>query len=73
MHNGLRAFSRAAAAGLDLRLNRMAHASELMSWLAGSRLRWREVPVRVIYTNYSLRKGQSMWNLFNILWELLMK
>lgn len=49
----------------------MAFSSELISWLAGSGLRWREVPVRVRYTDYSLRKGQSIWNLFNILLDLL--
>lgn len=58
-HNGLRAFTRAAAAKLDIRLDRMAHASEILDQIAGHGLRFEEVPVHVRYTEYSRRKGQS--------------
>jgi glycosyltransferase involved in cell wall biosynthesis len=58
-HNGLRAFSRAAAAKLDIRLDRMAHASEILDQIVRHGLRFEEVPVHVRYTEYSRRKGQS--------------
>jgi glycosyltransferase involved in cell wall biosynthesis len=58
-HNGLRAFSRRAAARLDLKLDRMAHASEIVDQIRRSGLPFVEVPVRVRYTEYSRRKGQS--------------
>lgn len=58
-HNGLRAFSRRAAEFVSIRLDRMAHASELLDQVRASRLPWVEVPVRVRYTQYSRRKGQS--------------
>lgn len=58
-HNGLRAFSRAAAAKLDIRLDRMAHASEILDQIVRHGLRFEEVPVHVRYTDYSRRKGQS--------------
>ena len=58
-HNGFRAFSRDAARGLDLQLDRMAHASEIVDQFYASGLSYREVPVRVRYTEYSLRKGQK--------------
>lgn len=57
-HNGLRAFSREAAARLDIQLDRMAHASEVLDQIRRSGLRYREVPVRIRYTEYSLAKGQ---------------
>ncbi len=58
-HNGLRAFSRRAAERIDLTLDRMAHASELVDQIRRSGLAFREVPVRIRYTEYSLAKGQS--------------
>ncbi len=58
-HNGLRAFSRRAAQRINLRLDRMAHATELIDQVRQSGLRFKEVPVQIRYTAYSLRKGQS--------------
>ncbi len=58
-HNGLRAFTRAAAGKLDIRLDRMAHASEILDQIVRHGLRFEEVPVHVKYTEYSRRKGQS--------------
>ena len=58
-HNGLRAFSRRAAQRINLRLDRMAHATELIDQIRLSGLPFKEVPVQIRYTPYSLRKGQS--------------
>jgi glycosyltransferase involved in cell wall biosynthesis len=57
-HNGLRAFSRRAAQHIDIQLDRMAHASELIDQIRTSGLSYREVPVHIRYTEYSLAKGQ---------------
>jgi glycosyltransferase involved in cell wall biosynthesis len=57
-HNGLRAFSRRAASMLDIRLDRMAHASEIIDQVRHSGLSYVEVPVHVMYTDYSRLKGQ---------------
>ncbi len=59
-HNGLRAFSRRAAQRIDIHLDRMAHASEIIDQIRNSGLPYREVPVDVRYTEYSLRKGQPL-------------
>ena len=69
-HNGLRLFTRRAAEQLDIRQNRMAHASELIGWLGSSELKIVEAPVTIIYTDYSLAKGQSFLSSFDILWDL---
>ena len=68
-HNGLRAFTARAAAQLDITQNGMAHASEILSQIAAHELRYREVPVTVTYSKYSLTKGQSMLNSVDIFWE----
>jgi glycosyltransferase involved in cell wall biosynthesis len=70
-HNGLRVFTRDAAALLNLRLNGMAHASEILEAVARHRLSWTEVPIQIVYTDYSRAKGQSSINAVNILFELV--
>jgi glycosyltransferase involved in cell wall biosynthesis len=70
-HNGLRAFTAEAAAKLSITHNGMAHASEILSQIAGLGLRYREVPVTVTYTAHSLRKGQPLMSSVDIIWETL--
>ena len=72
-HCGLRALDRRAAVRIDMRLRGMAHASELMSIIARSKIAYVEVPVYVLYTDYSRSKGQSGINAVNILAEVLLQ
>jgi glycosyltransferase involved in cell wall biosynthesis len=72
-HNGLRAFNRSVAEGLDVTQNRMAHASEIVTQVGKNGYRWAEHPVHILYTDYSRSKGQSLLNSVNILTELLFK
>jgi glycosyltransferase involved in cell wall biosynthesis len=72
-HNGLRAFSRRGAQALDIRQDRMAHASEIVTQVGRANLRWVEHPVQILYTDYSRAKGQSMFNAVNIVVDLLFK
>lgn len=69
-HNGFRAFTREAAKKVNLRQNRMAHASEFFDIIASQKLRYIEVPVSIKYTAYSVGKGQRLHNSLNILWDL---
>jgi glycosyltransferase involved in cell wall biosynthesis len=71
-HNGLRVLRRDAARLIQLRQNRMAHASEILEEIARHRLRYVEVPVTIRYTEYSLAKGQSGFGAFNIVLDLLL-
>jgi polyprenyl-phospho-N-acetylgalactosaminyl synthase len=71
-HNGLRVFNRKAASTLRITNNGMAHASELIQRLARSSLRVKEMPVTILYTDYSRSKGQSLYNGVNILFDLSM-
>jgi glycosyltransferase involved in cell wall biosynthesis len=70
-HNGLRAFTRAAAERLDISMDRMEHASEVLDIIRRCRLRFREVPVQIRYTDYSLGKGQSARDALRVLLHYL--
>jgi glycosyltransferase involved in cell wall biosynthesis len=72
-HNGLRALSRHAAQVIRIDQNRMAHASEFVSEIGRNKLRFEEMPVHLVYTEYSKSKGQSVWNSVNILSDLFLK
>lgn len=72
-HNGLRAMNRHAASVITIDQNRMAHASEIVAEIGRNKLRYREFPVHVVYTDYSRSKGQSIWNSVNILSDLFFK
>ena len=65
-HNGLRGFSRRAAERINITLDRMAHASELIDFVKHSGLAFKEVPVQVRYTDYSVAKGQPSRNALRI-------
>jgi glycosyltransferase involved in cell wall biosynthesis len=72
-HNGLRAMNRSVAERLDIRQNRMAHASEIVEQIGTAGFRYAEHPVHIIYTDYSRSKGQSMLNSVNIVTEMFFK
>ena len=69
-HNGLRGFTIEALKRIQISQNGMAHASEIISEIAKKELRWKEVQVTIEYTPYSKKKGQSIFNSVNILWDL---
>ncbi|MGE5088242.1 MAG: glycosyltransferase family 2 protein [Candidatus Levyibacteriota bacterium] len=69
-HNGLRLLTRSAAQCIEIRQNRMAHASEIIDQIRRLGLSVAEAPVTIVYTEYSLRKGQRLGNALNILADL---
>ena len=70
-HNGFRALSRRAAQQIQIRQDRMAHASEILDEISRLKLRFCEVPTRILYTDYSRRKGQKSSAAFRIVWDFL--
>ncbi len=70
-HNGFRALSRKAAEHIDLQLDRMAHASEIIDQLRASELPYKEVPVFIRYTAYSMAKGQRSSAAFRVALDYL--
>ena len=71
-HNGFRALNRKALDVIDLRENRMAHATEILSQIRHHGLAYKEIPVTVRYTDYSRAKGQRWMNSLDILLDLLL-
>jgi len=72
-HNGLRALSAEAARRIRIRHNGMAHATEIVHQVFQFGLRVVELPVVIVYSSYSLAKGQKMSNSFAILADLLVR
>jgi len=70
--SGMRGFSKSAVSQIDVRMDRMEVSSEFIKEIRRCRLRYDEVPIRAIYSDYSLAKGQSNWNAFNILIRLVL-
>lgn len=71
-HNGLRVFRAAAAARINLRQNRMAHASEIINQIKSLDLKYTEHPVTIRYTEHSMRKGQRWHSSIAILRDLFL-
>lgn len=68
--SGLRLFSRKALENLKWKTSGYEFCSEML-WRAKQQgLRIKEYPIKAIYTEYSMSKGQNNWNAFNILKSL---
>ena len=69
--SGFRAMTAEAARRVAFTQDRMAHCSEILRLVTRSELRWTEVPVRVVYTERSLAKGQKAKDALAIVWQLM--
>jgi len=72
-HNGLRVFDKAVADGLNLTMSGMAHASEIVALIVENDWRVAEEPVEILYTDYSMSKGQPLVNGVNIVFDGLLR
>lgn len=66
-HNGLRVFSLTVANTINIKMNGMSHASEFISLITTHGWKVSEEPVDILYTEYSMSKGQNLINGVNIL------
>jgi len=58
-HNGFRVMNRKAAETIDITSDRMEHASQIVEEIHRKNLRFIEVPVTILYTDYSLQHGHG--------------
>ena len=72
-HNGYRVMRHRALRQITITLDGMGHASEIVDIIARDRMHYREVPVTILYTDYSMAKGQSSSNAFRIARDILWK
>ena len=70
-HNGFRALNIERFPNFEITQNRMAHASEIISIIKTLKMRYVEMLCTIRYTEYSLQKGQYMWNSINIVIDYL--
>ena len=68
VHCGFRALSKQAAQQICITQDGMSHGTEIISQIKRYRLKYREVPITVIYKEF----GQGIKGGFNILKELLL-
>jgi glycosyltransferase involved in cell wall biosynthesis len=59
--SGLRGLSKKAATTIELRTNGMESLSEFIKEIKEKHWRFDEVPIKAIYTDYSLSKGQNFF------------
>jgi len=70
---GFRAFNKTVLAHMSLRTQGMEVSSEIFAEIKKYKLRLAEVPISVIYTDYSRKKGQTNLNSFNVGLKLLLR
>lgn len=58
-HSGLRAMSREAAEKIDVKSAHMDFSSEIVDQIKKQKLRWKELPVTVRYTQYSIKNSKQ--------------
>ncbi|MDD3645916.1 MAG: DUF2304 family protein [Candidatus Gracilibacteria bacterium] len=65
-HNGFRVIKRKALDKIRITIDGMGHASEILDIIAKEKIMYKEIPVTIKYTDYSLAKGQSSSNAISI-------
>jgi len=72
-HNGFRVMTKEAAQALTISMDRFEHASEILNEIRRKKLKFKEVPVTIHYSEYSKSKGQKISNSINIMLNVLWK
>ena len=70
-HNGYRYIQKKALKDISITIDGMWHASEIIDTIASKNLRYKEVPVHIKYTDYSLSKWQKSSNFWSVLSNIL--
>lgn len=71
--SGFRGFNRRAIQHINLKTERMEVSNEFFAEIKRHNLRLKEVPIKVIYTPYSIRKGVKPGNVFAIIFRLVLR
>jgi polyprenyl-phospho-N-acetylgalactosaminyl synthase len=58
-HNGFRVMSRKAAKAINITSDRMEHASQIVEEIHNKKINYKEIPITILYTDYSLQHGQG--------------
>nr|MCK4930033.1 glycosyltransferase family 2 protein [Nanoarchaeota archaeon] len=73
-HNGYRVLNRKAAKKIRIDSDRMEHASEIVEEIVKKNIKYKEIPVTIRYTGYSMKKGEgSFFGALKVLFKMLMR
>ena len=70
-HNGYRMMKKETLDKIHITMNRMEHASEILDIIKHKKIKFKEVPIVVIYSEYSMSKWQKISNAFKIVKNLI--
>ena len=71
--SGFRAMTRKAALKIKITADKMEHAGEIMHEIIRNKLKYKEIPITVIYDEYSLNKGQSWSKSLDLGFKMLLR
>lgn len=69
--SGLKGFNRTALDRINIKSQGWEFCSEIIWRAHQAKLSVIEIPIRAVYTDYSLKKGQSNWNAINLIKSLI--
>lgn len=72
-HNWYRMMKKETLNKIKITMNKMEHASEILDIIKQKKIKYKEVPIVVIYSEYSMSKWQKISNAFNIVKNLIYK
>lgn len=70
-HNGYRMMKKETLDKIHITMNRMEHASEILDIIKHKKIKYKEVPIVVVYSEYSMSKGQKISNWFKIVKNMI--
>ena len=72
-HNGFKVINIKRFPSFEITQNGMSHGSEIIDIIKKNKLKYKEFPHTITYTEYSMEKGQSISNSINIVTDYLIK
>ncbi len=72
-HNGYRVLTRKAAKKIKIIMDDFTHASEILDEISRKKIKYVEVPTKIIYSKYAIKKGQKIRNAIKIALEMLIR
>lgn len=70
-HNGYRVIKFSSLSKIKITMNGMEHASEILDIISEKKLHYAEVPNTIVYTEYSMARGQKLSNSIKIVKNLI--
>lgn len=70
---GFKIFNKKALDKIEINFDRYEFCSEVLHEISRNKLTYKEIPIKVIYTEYSLSKGQNFSNGIRMVFKMIMR